>query len=108
MPYVHDQGIERVSAAVCLLVTIALICWAVATRPSGAQCPPRWYVDGVRPDGSYQCRPVPLHPETDATWQHPDITPFDDRVIGGQIYCGAGTVPLVIDERTVACRAVRR
>lgn len=90
----------------CLVATIFLLCWAMATRPAGAQCPPRWYVNGVRATGEYECRPVPAgDPDADGTWQHPDVTSFNDLVISGQIYCRPGTVPLVFDERTVGCRA---
>jgi hypothetical protein len=108
VPVVRLQG-GPVTAVTCLFITIVLLCWAFVSRPQGAQCPPHWYVDGVRPSGSFRCRPVPAgNPDNDGTWGHRDTTPFDDRSISGQLYCSAGLVPLVLDERTVGCRRVAR
>jgi hypothetical protein len=96
-------------SVVCLLATIVLLCWSLVVRPSGAQCPPRWYVNGVRPSGEYECRPAPGgDPDSDGTFGRPDITPFDPSVIVGRVRCRHGQAPIVIDERTVACATVPR
>jgi hypothetical protein len=108
VPGLLHEG-AAVTSVLCLIITLALLCWTIAAHPSGAQCPPRWYVNGVRPSGAYECRPaVTADPDNDGTWGHRDVTPYDPAVIRGQIYCEAGTRSVVIDERTVACRAVDR
>lgn len=81
------------SESVALLVTIVLLCWAMATHPRTARCPTAWYVDGVRPSGLYECRPA-----------LDDVVPQNDAAVRGLIYCTGGARPIVTGPRTVGCQ----
>jgi hypothetical protein len=70
-----------------LLASIFLLCWACATRPTHARCPPDWWINGVRPSGELGCRPADGR----------------DIEIHSRIYCTGGSVPIVVDDRTVGC-----
>ena len=78
-------------------------------RPERAQCPPGWFVEGVRRDGGTHCRRV--IPDDPLDWPgddrrdrgRRDVKP-DDTSLPMQIYCTGGSVPIVVDERTVGCQ----
>ena len=71
---------------------------------SRASCPPGWSVNGIRPSGEYEClgelRP-PGCGEPDAT-SPPCMRPASSR---GRLYCTGGTIPIVVDHKTVGCQA---
>jgi len=83
--------------------SVVLICWSCAIRPSVAQCPAGWYVEGIRVTGQYDCRPVPPPDPHDARGHEIDPPPRHDPQIDGQIYC-PGSHPIVVDARTVGCQ----
>lgn len=86
------------------LLSIACMLAAMATHPSRGRCPPRWRNDGVRGDGRFECvRPLEggyddVPGSRDASYQPPGE-------LLGRIYCTGGSVPIVVDERTVGCEA---
>lgn len=73
--------------ALCALFSIIALCTAMATQPRHAHCPPGWYVDGVRPTGSYTCHRPPIGGE--------DADPPPPGSIQGRIYCTGGSSPIV-------------
>lgn len=79
---------------------------ALALALSTATCPPRTYLNGVRPDGRYTCRSVPSHDDPPA--ERKGIL-VEDRAIEthGRIHCPAGSIAFAADFRHVACRSVR-
>ena len=74
--------------------------------PAIARCPPGWYVNGVRPSGIYECRPVLGRPERDISDARARLESGDSRAITGRLRCTGGDSPVVIDSRTVGCRRI--
>lgn len=79
------------------LASLLLQLWCCAMRPTSMRAPDGWYVEGVgtgevRRRGVFSMRPSPGgDPDADGTHGHPDVTPDDDRVLVGRIYCTAGS-----------------
>lgn len=69
------------------LASIFLLCWSCALRPTRARCPDAWWVNGVRPSGVWGCRPADGR----------------DLEIQSRVYCTGGSIPIVVDDRTVGC-----
>lgn len=89
----------------CALATVLVLCLAMATQPRRASCPVGWYVNGIRPTGSFECRPIPIgNPDYDGTWGKPDRSIERPGAILGRLYCTGGTHPIVRNERTVGCQ----
>lgn len=86
--------------AVVALAIGLLLAFAAIRRPHSASCGPGW-VDGVRPDGRYGCRPAPIR-DTDAKTEVDDGTL--DIELKSRIYCTNGTRPIVVDAHTVGCQ----
>jgi hypothetical protein len=67
-----------------------------------ARCPQGWRHEGIRPSGDYRCKPSLVGGERDpAGGIDTAVQPAGE--IGGRIYCTGGSVPVVIDYRTVGC-----
>lgn len=78
----------------CAAVTIALLLFAMVVRPVRARCRPGWYVNGVRPSGVYECRPVLGRPEDDLLDAvRRTVLEQDQRAIRGRVYCTGGATP---------------
>ena len=76
-------------------------------QPHRATCPQGWWVEGIRPDGTTQCRPNQQDVPSDLPGG-PDI-PTDSRILPMWIQCnGEKEIPLVINERTVECVGYRQ
>ena len=89
----------------CAAATVAILCRGAVTRPRRARCPLGWYVEGIRPSGSFDCRRRPGgDPLYDGAGGYPDRAVDRPGAIGGRIYC-AGDRPIVVDARTVGCVA---
>lgn len=84
------------------LGSILCLCAAMALHPTSARCPVGW-VNGVRPSGRFECR-VTIGPDCDMRGDRTCPEVPDVGGVAGRIYCEPGDRPLVIDERTVACR----
>ena len=90
---------------VSLLVTLIVLCVSMATQPTRARCPADWYVNGIRPTGSFECRRAPGgNPDHDGTSGRPDMTIDLPGVVLGRIYCTGGAHPVVVNERAVGCQ----
>lgn len=76
--------------------------WAV--RPRVGRCPTGWYANGVRPWGSYECRPALGDPAHDLQDARDRVFIDDDRAIRDRIYCTGGSHPIVVDDVTVGCQ----
>lgn len=87
-------------------MTRAMLMLAIVSRIScdHAECPDRWYVNGVRPNGRYQCLPVLGDPERDIEDARARVEIHDARSIEGAIYCTGGARPIVVDSRTIGCQ----
>lgn len=92
------------------LVSLVLLAIAFVLRPERARCPDgRDLRTGIRRDGHFACWSRPIgDPEWDGTFGRPDRSVQRDDAVEGRIWCGAGAVPVVVDERTVACEGARR
>lgn len=91
---------------------LAISCYALALVcarhrcPRAARCPVGFDLRaGIRPSGAFQCWPSPVgDPDWDGTWQRsPDRSTQPGGVREGWIYCTSGSVPIVVDDRAVAC-----
>jgi hypothetical protein len=82
---------------------VELMILVVLVALARARCPEGWSVNGIRPDGSYEClSPIPRgcgEPVGDS----PPCPPT--TLSRGRIYCTGGSVPIVVDNRTVGCQA---
>lgn len=79
-----------------LLSVFVVLVTAIAISPERAECPRGWWVNGVRPSGSFECiRDV--RPEADN--EHGEL-----RTIEGRVDCPPSFMPIVETERRVACR----
>lgn len=87
-----------------IVLTTIVLAASTCIQPVAARCPHNWRHNGVgvetssyRSRGDFECRYFPFE-ETDR-----NIVDYPGR-IGGHIYCGAHTTPVVVDDRMVACR----
>lgn len=93
------------------LVIVFMIGGAVASvmKPQRAQCPKGWFVEGVRSSGATQCRrelvddPLDWPGEDRRDRDRRDIKP-DNVALPLQVYCTGGSLPIVVDSRTVGCQ----
>lgn len=93
----------------CLWLSIALLCCSIATRPAAARCPARWFVNGVRPSGLYECRRVPDgNPLYDGAGGFPDRSVDRPGWYRSRVWCTGGAHPIVVladgEARTVGCQ----
>ena len=95
-------------AAGCVSLAILIVC--AATRPQHSECPPGWFVDGVRvmalghePAGSFTCRRPPVGGDADVLTGKQTARELPGE-LRGRIYCTGGALPIVIDDRTVGCQ----
>lgn len=87
----------------CSVFTVLLLCCAMVARPTRARCPAGWYVNGVQPSGSFECRPVLGKPENDLLDAVRRVVIDDERRLGGRLYCTGGATPRQ-DGRSVWCQ----
>lgn len=80
------------------LIGILIVAAAAVFQPTRCWCPHGWYVNGVRPSGSFECRRSPMVDASSAAEVN-DGTP--DWILPGTVYCAH---PIVLDERTVGCQ----
>lgn len=73
-------------------LSILLKLWCAVIRPTTMHCPGNWWLNGVRSDGTYECRA-----------QRDDV----DLAIQGRIYCNDGLLPVAINHFTAACKRAR-
>lgn len=67
-------------------------------------CERGWYLEGVRPTGYTQCRPVPPAYCGEPVPPFNKPCPKDTRTQAIVIYCTGGSLPIVVDSRTVGCQ----
>lgn len=75
-----------------VILTIA----AFVLSPQRAQCSPGWFVDGIRPSGSFECLR-----DRDPTAGNESSRGHD--VLEGKLDCAPSFMPVVLDDRRVAC-----
>lgn len=86
------------------LASVVCLCAAMVAQPQRARCPPRWRNDGVRRDGSFEClRPLVGGVDDQPGTEDNAVQPPGELL--GRIYCTGGSVPVVVDARTVGCEA---
>ncbi|MBA3540536.1 MAG: hypothetical protein H0T79_13080 [Deltaproteobacteria bacterium] len=78
--------------------TILVLLVGFVVRPSRADCPLRWHLEGVKPSGSYLCRPNGGPSDAD------EASP--PGWLRGRVYCTGGTVPVTRDGRAIGCMRV--
>lgn len=86
------------------LISFLIISVAILVSPHRASCPPHWHVEGVRPSGSYECRPNPVQTIPDHQTNHGawiDTSTQPDGHLFGIVYCE--TQPIVISDQVVGC-----
>lgn len=74
-------------------LALPLLSWCLAVRVTRCSAPTGWYVDGVRPDGRFELRPVLGEPEHDIVDAVRRVVIEDHRRIEGRIYCTGGSTP---------------
>lgn len=90
------------------VMSLLIIVVAIAARPTRAQCPRGFYLDaGIRtsgPDvGAFSCRRPPIGGDDDVlTGRETAIE--QPGVLRSRIYCTGGTMPVVVNHRTVGCQ----
>jgi len=80
-------------------VSILLLLAAMVVRPARATCPEptrMWYVEGIPRSGVFTCKRTPTGHENDSPERPGRIT--------SRIYCTGGSLPIVVDFRTVGCQ----
>ncbi len=60
------------------------------------ECPKDTWVNGIRPDGAYECRSQMLGPD-DNREKYPGM------VLAGQLSCPPNRIPMVMSWRRVSC-----
>jgi hypothetical protein len=88
---------------------VVLLCWSMLMQPAAALCIQGWYLNGVHPDGVYECLRAPGgDPLYDGAGGFPDRTVDRPGWYRGRVYCTGGTHPIVVLEdreaRTVGCQ----
>ncbi len=77
--------------------TFALLLFTLAVASHVHRCrmsaPTGWYVNGVRPDGAFELRPVLGAPDRDLEDAHARRDIDDPRAFRGWIYCTGGATP---------------
>lgn len=88
------------------LVSLALLALAFAVRPQRAVCPAGHDLrTGIRRSGAFRCWPAVVGPmDDDGTFGRPERGVQPDGVIESRVYCTGGSVPIVVDARTVGCQ----
>ena len=86
-------------------IIIVVVAAALEARcPTRARCPRAYYANGVKLDGSFECRPVLGTPERDLDDARARRDLPDGCAIPGKIHCTGGSRPVVVDGRTVSCQ----
>jgi hypothetical protein len=88
------------------IAAVVLLLAGVVLQPSSSsgRCPAGWSLgEGVRRTGEFACYSPPPHDcgEPRGPNERPCPTPVKAR---GRIHCTGGSVPIVVDERTVGCQ----
>jgi hypothetical protein len=71
-----------------LVVAVAIWCWC--SRAQRCPAPPGWYVNGARPDGSYELAPILGRPEDDLVdaWLRRELE--GPAPVPGRLHCTGG------------------
>lgn len=101
---------DAITAIAAWCVSLALLIVCAATRPQRGECPPGWYVEGVRvmslgiePIGSFACKRPAVGGETDVLTGKSTAHELPGE-LRGRIYCTGGALPIVVNERAVGCQ----
>lgn len=95
------------TAVLSSLLSIASLCWAMATHPARLRCPPPFYAEGVRPSGRTTCvyDPTPETEANDCATGRCDGSGLPTLRVEARIYCTGGARPIAsLDGRTVGCQ----
>ena len=91
------------------IVSIVLLLWSSAAKPTHAQCPVGWYVDGAQPSGVFSCAKTPPRDVCDSKAGCGAADQEPDPHVTSRLYCTGGTVPIVaLDGRSVGCQRAPR
>lgn len=82
-----------IAPVLCTIATIVVLAWCCAMHPTSWRAPRGWYVNGVRPTGRFEMRPVLGDPERDLEDARQRINIDDERALEGRIYCTGGATP---------------
>lgn len=66
-----------------------VLCWVL--RPVAWTAPDGWWVNGVRPDGTFEARPVLGAADADLDDAHARRQIVDDRALQGRVWCRTGS-----------------
>lgn len=80
-----------------LVLSIALTVYGAIAEPSRATCPSPYVIGGVSPDGWFRC----VHDLVGS--EHAPLSFRPPGQVTARVYCEAGRIPIMVDERTVAC-----
>jgi hypothetical protein len=88
------------SFALGVLTSIVCVITMQIVSPSHQTCLRGFYVNGVRPNGSYECRSIPPRDDQLDEW----IKSAVEQSYKAQVYCTGGSHPIVVDYKTVGCQ----
>ena len=93
------------NAITAYLFSLALFVVAAITRPTSAECPHGWWLDGIRTSGDrvgeFGCRPIPRERAVENQRPYRPVLELDvdeDVEIYGRLACGPGTEPRALDD----------
>lgn len=90
---------ERLASTLLAVVVSTFGC------PDHARCVAGWYLNGVRPSGEFECRPVLGDAASDLDDARARRDFHDERAVRGRIYCTGGSHPVIgADGASVGCQ----
>jgi len=79
------------------------VVFAIATcRPTHGTCPMGWHHEGIDASGRFHCIPHLTGPDWEGPG-HADLAIQPQGRIDGHLCCALHQIPVVVDERSVAC-----
>lgn len=71
-------------------LVVALVVWCWCSHARHCPAPPGWYVNGARPSGEYELRPVLGRPQDDLldAWLRRELS--GPSPVAGRVYCTGG------------------
>lgn len=97
------------NAITAYLFSMTLFVVAAITRPTSAECPHGWWLDGIRTSGDrvgeFGCRPVPRAVENQRPYRPVlELDADEDVEIYSRLWCEGETQPRALDDgRGVMC-----
>lgn len=87
-----------------VFVSVFLLLFSAVFKPTDAQCPRGWFVEGIRPSGYFYCKPSPTGGAYSGGFEQLDDGSIQPPgYLHGRLYCPHGTQPIVVTYLRVDC-----